>query len=103
MPDRSPRLLDRLPEKIGLKHYSIRTEEAYDDWVRRFIIHHGRRHPGEMGAAEVEAFLTHLSVAGRVAASTENQAKSALVFLYKEVLGKELPSLEGVASPLRRP
>jgi len=98
MPDRPPRLLDRLREKIRLKHYSIRTEEAYADWVRRFVVFHGRRHPAEMGAAEVEAFLTHLAVEGGVAASTQNQAKSALLFLYKEVLGVELPWLDGVAS-----
>ena len=98
MSDRPPRLLDRLGEKIRLKHYSIRTEEAYANWVRRFVFYHGRRHPGEMGAAEVEAFLKHLAVEGKVAASTQNQAKSALLFLYKEVLGVELPWLEGVAS-----
>ena len=98
MPDRPPRLLDRLREKIRLKHYSIRTEEAYADWVRRFVVFHGRRHPAEMGVAEVEAFLTHLAVEGGVAASTQNQAKSALLFLYKEVLGVELPWLDGVAS-----
>ncbi len=98
MSDRPPRLLDRLREKIRLKHYSLRTEEAYADWVRRFIFYHGRRHPREMGAAEVEAFLTHLAVEGKVAASTQNQAKSALLFLYKEVLGAELPWLGGVTA-----
>ena len=98
MSDRPPRLLDRLREKIRLKHYSIRTEEAYAGWVRRFVVFHGRRHSAEMGAAEVEAFLTHLAVEGSVAASTQNQAKSALLFLYKEILGAELPCLEGVAS-----
>ena len=76
-----PRLLDQLRDRIRLKHYSIRTEEAYSDWVRRFILFHAKRHPREMGHAEVEAFLTHLAVAGRVAASTQNQAKSALLFL----------------------
>lgn len=92
----APRLLDRVRDKIRLKHYSIRTEEAYVQWIRRYILHHAKRHPAEMGAAEVEAFLTHLAVAGRVAASTQNQARSALSFLYKEVLGTELPWLDKV-------
>lgn len=91
-----PRLLDLVRGKIRLKHYSIRTEQAYVDWIRRFILHHDKRHPRDMGAAEVEAFLTHLAVAGRVAASTQNQAKSALLFLYREVLGLELPWLDNV-------
>jgi len=101
-----PKLLDQLRDKIRLKHYSIRTEEAYADWVRRFILHHGKRHPRELGGAEVEAFLTHLAVVGKVAASTQNQAKSALLFLYREVLGIELPWLDGVEhakSPQRLP
>lgn len=90
------RLLDLVRGKIRLKHYSIRTEQAYVDWIKRFILHFDKRHPRELGAAEVEAFLTHLAVAGRVAASTQNQAKSALLFLYKEVLGTELPWLDNV-------
>jgi integron integrase len=96
-----PRLLDQLRDRIRLKHYSIRTEEAYSEWVRRFVIFHGRRYPRDLGPAEVEAFLTHLAVDGRVAASTQNQAKSALLFLYKEVLGLELPWLSGVQSAKR--
>jgi len=91
-----PRLLDRLREKLRVKHYSIRTEHAYVDWVKRFIRFHDTRHPAEMGAEEVERFLTHLAVEGRVAASTQNQAKSALLFLYREVLEVELPWLDGV-------
>lgn len=90
------RLLDQVRGKIRLKHYSIRTEQAYVDWIKRFILHFDKRHPREMGAAEVEAFLTHLAVAGKVAASTQNQAKSALLFLYKEVLEVELPWLDNV-------
>ncbi|MCC2867321.1 MAG: integron integrase [Candidatus Accumulibacter phosphatis] len=90
------RLLEQLSDRIRVKHYSIRTEQAYSDWVRRFILFHGKRHPREMGANEVEAFLTHLAVAGRVSASTQNQAKSALLFLYKEVLETELPWLDEV-------
>ena len=93
----SPRLLVRVRDKIRLKHYSIRTEQAYTDWVRRFILFHKKRHPAEMGAAEVEKFLTHLAVEGNVAASTQNQAKSALLFLYREVLEIELPWLDNVA------
>jgi len=96
-----PRLLDQMREKIRLKHYSIRTEQVYLDWARRFILFHGKRHPSEMGAREVEAFLTHLAVHGNVSASTQNQAKSALLFLYREVLGVELPWLDGVESAKR--
>ncbi|MBS3963348.1 MAG: integron integrase [Methylomonas sp.] len=91
-----PKLLDQVRDKIRVKHYSIRTEQAYTDWIRRFILFHHKQHPSEMGAAEVEAFLTHLAVVGNVAASTQNQAKSALLFLYKEVLAVELPWLDGV-------
>ncbi|PPD25591.1 MAG: integrase [Methylomonas sp.] len=89
-------MLDQVRDKIRVKHYSIRTEQAYTDWIRRFILFHHKQHPSEMGAAEVEAFLTHLAVVGNVAASTQNQAKSALLFLYKEVLAVELPWLDGV-------
>src|SRR6266446_2676057 len=102
MPPQQPRLLDRVRDKIRVKHYSIRTEHAYVDWVRRFVRFHGKRHPAELGAEEVEAFLTYLAVEGRVAASTQNQAKSALLFLYKEVLGSELPWLKNVENA-RRP
>lgn len=96
-----PRLLDRLRDKIRVKHYSIRTEHAYVDWVRRFILFHDKRHPGDLGAAEVEAFLTHLAVEGQVSASTQNQAKSALLFLYKEVMGDTLPWLKNVENAKR--
>src|SRR5690606_37234766 len=89
-------LLDRVRHRIRLKHYSLRTEQAYCDWIRRFVVFHGKRHPSGLGAGEVEAFLTSLAVEGRVAASTQNQAKSALLFLYKEVLGVELPWLDNV-------
>ncbi|MBI3771743.1 MAG: integron integrase [Gammaproteobacteria bacterium] len=92
----APRLLDQVTAKIRLKHYSIRTEQAYVDWIRRYIKFHGVRHPSEMGAQEVERFLTHLAVEGKVAASTQNQAKSAILFLYREVLGQELPWLDNV-------
>ena len=91
-----PRFLDRVRERIRFKHYSLRTEDSYVQWIKRFILFHGKRHPAEMGAVEVEAFLTHLAVEGNVAASTQNQARSALLFLYKEVLGSELPWLNNV-------
>jgi integron integrase len=89
-------LLDQVRGKIRLKHYSLRTEQTYVDWIKRFIRHFDKRHPRDLGAAEVEAFLTHLAVAGKVAASTQNQAKSALLFLYREVLEAELPWLDNV-------
>jgi len=91
-----PKLLDQVRAKIRLKHYSIRTEQAYADWIKRFIFHFGKRHPRDLGASEVEQFLTHLAVNGKVAASTQNQAKAALLFLYKEVLAVELPWLDNV-------
>lgn len=93
-----PKLLDAVRDKIRLKHYSIRTETAYVDWIRRFVRFHNRQHPAALDATHVTAFLTHLAVAGKVAASTQNQARSALLFLNKEVLEIELPWLEGVVS-----
>ncbi|MFZ3087004.1 MAG: integron integrase [Methylotenera sp.] len=91
-----PKLLDQVRGKIRLKHYSIRTEQAYLDWIKRFILHFDKRHPSEMGSVEVEVFLTYLAVERNVSASTQNQAKSALLFLYKEVLGVDLPWLDNV-------
>jgi len=91
-----PRLLDQVRERIRFLHYSIRTEEAYLGWIRRFILFHGKRHPREMGAPEVEAFLSDLATRGRVTASTQNQALSAILFLYRQVLGIELPWMEGI-------
>ncbi|MCL4504827.1 MAG: integron integrase [Chloroflexi bacterium] len=84
------RLLDQVSDAIRVKHYSIRTEEAYVGWIRRFILFHDKRHPKDMGGPEIEAFLTHLAVEDHVAASTQNQALSALLFLYRDVLRKEL-------------
>lgn len=84
------KLLDQVRDAIRRKHYSIRTEEAYVDWIRRFILFHGKRHPRDMGASEIEAFLTHLAVEKHVSSSTQNQAFSALLFLYREVLNIEL-------------
>ncbi|MBD3816303.1 MAG: integron integrase [Halothiobacillus sp.] len=99
-----PKLLDRVRAEIRVRHYSIRTEEAYVDWVRRFILFHRKRHPADMGAEEVGAFLSYLASERQVAASTQNQAKSALLFLYQKVLGVELPWLDEViaAKPSRR-
>lgn len=91
-----PRLLDQLRDCIRVKHYSIRTEEAYVDWCRRFVLWHGKRHPREMGAPEVQAFLTHLAVERQVSASTQNQAKAALLFLYRQVLQIDLPWLDEI-------
>ena len=88
-----PRLLDQVRNTIRLKHYSIRTEQAYVDWIKRFIWHHDKRHPNEMGAEHVEAFLTHLAVERHVSAATQNQAKSAILFLYRDVLDITLPWL----------
>lgn len=91
-----PKLLDQVITKLRTKHYSLRTEKVYVDWIKRFIWFHDKRHPQEMGAPQVEAFLSHLAVDRSVSASTQNQAKSALLFLYKEVLQIELPWLTEV-------
>jgi len=96
VPNAKARLLDQVREVVRLKHYSIRTEEAYVQWIKRFIFFHGKRHPREMGPREIEAFLTDLAVRGKVAASTQNQALNALVFLYKEVLHIELGEFSAV-------
>ncbi|MGH7391149.1 MAG: integron integrase [Candidatus Rokuibacteriota bacterium] len=89
-----PRLLDRVREAIRARHYSRRTEKTYVAWIRRYILFHGKRHPADMGAAEITRFLTSLAVEGRVAASTQNQALSALLFLYREILQQEVPWLD---------
>jgi hypothetical protein len=87
----SPSRLDAVRARIRVRHYSIRTEKTYVDWIRRFVRFSRMRHPLEPGAADVEAFLCALAGDGKVAASTQNQAKSAILFLYKEVFGAELP------------
>ncbi|MFC3552455.1 integron integrase [Lysobacter cavernae] len=99
--ERRPRLLEEVTRVIRLKHYSRRTETVYLGWVRRFILANGKRHPRDMGAAEIERFLSTLAVEGQVAASTQNQALSALLFLYREVLGIQLPWLEDVTRAKR--
>lgn len=88
------RLLDRVRDRLAMGHYSPRTVDAYVGWIRRFILFHGRRHPAEMGAAEVSAFLSSLATVGKVSASTQNQALAALLFLYADVLGRKLEALE---------
>jgi len=98
----SPKLLDRVRWQLRVKHYSIRTEEAYVDWIRRFILFHGKRHPSDMGEEEIAAFLTHLAVNGHVSASTQNQALSALLFLYQQVLDRKLHFIDKVER-VRRP
>jgi integron integrase len=101
-PLRSPRLLDQLRERIRYLHYSLRTEEAYVHWVRAFVRFSGLRHPREMGAAEVQAFLSELVARRQVSASTHKQALCALLFLYREVLGVDLPWMNEMARPKTR-
>ncbi|MGH7726341.1 MAG: integron integrase [Candidatus Eiseniibacteriota bacterium] len=96
-----PRLLDRIREEIRVRHYSRRTEKAYVGWARRYVLFHGKRHPREMGETEVRAFLSHLAVRGRVSASTQNQALSALLFLYAEVLHQDIGWLDGLVRAKR--
>jgi integron integrase len=85
-----PKLLDRVRQIMRVRHYSLRTEDAYVGWIRRYILFHGKRHPGELNEKHVSEFLTSLAIQGRVAAATQNQALNALLFLYKEVLQREL-------------
>lgn len=101
-----PKLLDQVRDRVRLKHYSLRTEQAYLGWIKRYIIFHNKRHPAEMGKLELESFLTALAVERNVSASTQTQALSALLFLYKEVLAQEFPWLEDVTrakTPARLP
>lgn len=100
--DAKPKLLEQVRNKLRAKHYSYRTEQQYIAWIRRFVLHNDKRHPQDMAGPEVERFLTHLAVERRVAASTQNQAMSALLFLYRHVLDVELPWLEDVVRA-RRP
>jgi integron integrase len=93
---RPRKLLDQVRDVIRLKHYSYRTEKCYTDWIKRYILFHHKRHPKDMGRPEIEAFLTHLAVNERVAASTQNQAFSAILFLYKEVLCLELADINAL-------
>lgn len=92
------KLLDQVRDHIRARHYSLRTERSYVSWIVRFIRFHGLRHPRELGPPAIEAFLTHLAVVDRVAASTQNQARSALILLYREVLDLALPTLDDVVA-----
>ena len=101
-----PKLLDQVREAIRTRHYSRRTEESYVAWIRRFILFHGKRHPSEMGRSEISRFLSSLAVEAKVSASTQNQALSALLFLYRDVLRRDVGELEDVVrakSPRRLP
>ncbi len=98
---RTPRLMDEVRRKMRLKHYSLRTEQAYTAWIRRFILANDKRHPRELGGEDVERFLSMLATDGNVAAGTQNQALSALLFLYRQVLGIELPWMNNVVRAKR--
>jgi integron integrase len=100
-PPGQPKLLDRVRHAIRARHYSLRTEEAYVAWIRRFILFHGKRHPMEMGEDEINVFLTSLAVDGSVSASTQTQALSALLFLYRRVLEKPLRRLDQIVRAKR--
>src|SRR5262245_11029639 len=105
-PVTQPRLLDQIRTAIRRKHYSQRTEETYIHWIKRFIYFSGKRHPAQMGGPQVTAFLNHLAAERHVASATQNQALSALLFLYKEVLAQALPwlnELDRVKRPVRLP
>ena len=95
------RLLDQVRERLRLKHYSIRTEKSYVDWIKRYILFHDKRHPRDLGATHVERFLTHLAVDRELSASTQNQALAALLFMYREVLELELPWLDALVRAKR--
>ncbi|MBM3997695.1 MAG: integron integrase [Planctomycetes bacterium] len=98
---RPPRLLDQVKQVLRVKHYALRTEECYTQWITRYILFHNKRHPRDMGAAELQQFLTDLAVTGHVSASTQNQALNAIVFLYREVLELDLGKVDAVRA--RRP
>jgi len=99
----APRLFDLLRSRIRMRHYSVRTERVYAHWVRRYVLFHGKRHPREMGPAEITSFLSALADQGNVSPNTQNQALSALLFLYKEVLEVDLPWLDGVHRAKKAP
>ena len=97
-----PRLLDRMRTLLRTRHYSIRTEQSYVQWAKRYILFHGKRHPSSMGGPEINEFLSHLAVEGNVSASTQNQALSAILFLYRDVLGDEVPWISNLIRAPRR-
>jgi integrase len=96
-----PKLLDQVRQTARLKHFSLRTERAYAQWVYRFVVHNGKQHPRDLGAREIQAFLTWLAVERNVAASTQNQALCALLLLYREVLRIDLPRIKEAVRPRR--
>lgn len=101
-----PKLLDQVREVIRMKHYSIRTEQAYVQWIKRYIFFHNKRHPADMAEPEIRAFISDLASKRQVTASTQTVALSAILFLYREVLKKELPFVQGIErakKPQRRP
>jgi integron integrase len=98
---KAPRLLDRVRIALRTNHYSLRTEEAYVSWIKRFIFFHDKRHPKDMSEPEINRFLSHLAVNGQVTASTQNQALSALLFLYRRVLDQPFPELENLVRAKR--
>src|SRR5881628_1081413 len=98
-----PKLLDQVRDAIRVKHYSIRTEQAYVDWIRRFILFHDKRHPDTMGEEQISAFLTYLAVQRHVAASTQNQALCALLFLYEQVLERKVGFMDKIERVTRPP
>ena len=102
-PLQAPRLLDQVRERIRYLHYSLRTEQAYVHWVRAFVRFHRMRHPRQMGQPEVEAFLSWLAADRQVAVSTHRQALSALLFLYQQVFGQDLPWMQSIGRPHRPP
>src|SRR5712691_2133400 len=97
-----PKLLDRMRAVLRTRHYSIRTEDAYVQWVKRFILFHGKKHPSEMGSEEINEYLTHLAVERHLSASTQSQALAAILFLYRDVLGEEVPWLTELVRAPRR-
>jgi len=100
------KLLDQVRDSIRKRHYSIRTEEAYINWIKQFIIFHGKRHPTELGEKEIAAFISHLATGRKVAASTQNQALNAIVYLYKHILRIEIGDLgqmERAKKPVKSP
>ena len=101
----SKKLLDQVRDALRLKHYAYRTEQAYVDWITRYILFHNKRHPTDMGRPEVQAFLTHLAAEKNVAASTQTQALSALLFLYRQVLNQDLGEIDALRAkkPQRLP
>ena len=105
MENHPPKLLDQVRALMRQRHYALRTEKAYLGWIKRFILFHHKRHPKEMGVPEIETFLTDLAITGNVTASTQNQAFSALLFLYREVLQQELTGIDAkrATKPKRLP